>query len=200
MTPTFSLTLGLGWGAQTPPFENTGLQTIMVDTATGKPIIFNDFLASLAGAANSGTVFGPTLGFAPIKSTGRKYPYDPEWTDFEPRLSFAWNPSSTWPGILGNRKTVIRAGYGRYHDRLNGVGLVMTPALGIGFGNTVNCRQVKIGGICTSGSANASTPANAFRIGVDGSSVPLPSLTAISGSVIPGTNSPYEILDFRIDP
>jgi hypothetical protein len=92
---------------------------------------------------------------------------------------------------------VIRAGYGRYHDRLNGVGLVMTPALGIGFGNTVNCKKVKIGGIC---GGSASDPTNAFRIGVDGSTIPLPGLSPITGSVVPGTNSPYELLDFRIDP
>jgi hypothetical protein len=197
MTPTLSVTLGMGWGAQTPPYETSGLQTMLVDQATGKPIFFNDFLGSLASAAAAGTVFGPTLAFAPVKSLGRKYPYDAEWNDFEPRLSFAWNPSSFLPKFLGDRKTVVRGGYGRYHDRLNGVGLVMTPALGIGFGNTVNCKKVKIGGVC--GGA-ASDPTNAFRIGVDGSTVPLPTLAPITGSVIPGTNSPYEILDFRIDP
>ena len=208
MTPTFSLTLGLGWGAQTPPLENTGLQTIMVNTATGKPIIFNDFLASAAASAAAGTVYGPTVAFAPVKSLGMKYPYDAEWNDFEPRISFAWNPSSFMPSILGDRKTVLRAGYGRYHDRLNGVGLVMTPALGIGFGNTVNCKEVRTDGSCHTGSANASTPLNAFRIGVDGSSIPLPGLAPITGGQLipgsnagqPGANSPYEGLDFRIDP
>ena len=93
MTNTLTVTLGLGWGAQTPPFENSGLQTIMVDAATGKPIGYTDFLTQLAAAADQGNVFAPTLGFTPIKSLGRKYPYDPEWNDFEPRLSFAWNPS-----------------------------------------------------------------------------------------------------------
>jgi hypothetical protein len=201
LTPNFNLTIGLGWGAQTPPFENTGEQTIMVNTATGKPIIFNDFLATAAATAAGGSVYGPTLAFAPIKSLGMKYPYNPEWNDFEPRLSFAWNPSSFMRGLLGDRKTVVRAGYGRYHDRLNGVGLVMTPALGIGFGNTVNCKRVKIGGIC---GGSKSDPTNSFRIGVDGSTVPLPGLGTVTGALIPGTvpgaNSPYEILDFRIDP
>ncbi len=209
MTPTFTLTLGLGWGAQTPPFENTGLQTIMVNSATGKPIIFNDFLASAAASASAGTVYGPTLAFAPIKSLGRKYPYDAEWNDVEPRLSFAWNPSNFMQGILGNRKTVLRAGYGRYHDRLNGVGLVMTPALGIGFGNTVTCKKVaQTGGTFAGcGTFGKTDPNTAFRIGVDGSSIPLPGLVSITGSLIPGSNtgapganSPYELLDFRIDP
>src|SRR5262249_3446448 len=191
LTPSLTVTLGMGWGAQTPPYELTGLQTIMVDGVTKKPIIYNDFLNGLA----NGVV--PTLAYAPIKSLGRKYPYDPEWNDFEPRLSFAWNPSSFLKPIFGEKKTVIRGGYGRFHDRLNGVGLVMTPALGIGFGNTVNCRKVKIGGVC-GGAAN--DPTNAFRIGVDGSSIPLPTLGSITGNLIPGTNSPFEILDFRIDP
>ena len=208
-TNTLSLTLGLGWGAQTPPFENSGLQAMMIDTATGKPIIYTDFLTQLAAQAAQGNVFAPSLGFAPISSLGRKYPYDPEWNDFEPRISFAWNPAGFMKGILGDRKTVIRGGYGRFHDRLNGVGLVMTPALGIGFGNTVSCNQVKISGgpECTTGSANRTSPLNAFRIGVDGSSIPLPALSPITGAVIPGSNagfpgdnSPYEILDFRIDP
>src|SRR5215471_14797224 len=188
MTNTFSLTLGLGWGAQTPPFENSGLQTIMVDTATNKPIFFNDFLANLGAAANNGTVFAPTLGFVPIKSTGRKYPYDAEWNDFEPRISFAWNPSNFMQGILGDRKTVVRAGYGRYHDRLNGVGLVMTPALGIGCGNTVQCRRPQSTGVCDKGKTTA---ANAFRVGVDGSTLPLPSLVPITGSLIPGSNTGF---------
>lgn len=198
MTSTLSVTLGLGWGAQTPPFENSGLQTIMIDTTTGKPIIYNDFLASLGAAALQGNVFAPQLGFASIKSLGMKYPYNPEWNDFEPRISLAWNPSDFMKGILGDRKTVIRAGYGRFHDRLNGVGLVMTPALGVGFGNTVTCRRVTTTDTC--GTLGKTTAADAFRIGVDGSSIPLPPLASVTPPLIPGVNSPFEALDFRIDP
>lgn len=198
MTSTLSVTLGLGWGAQTPPFENSGLQTIMIDTTTGKPIVYNDFLASLGATAAQGNVFAPQLGFAPIKSLGMKYPYNPEWNDFEPRISLAWNPSDFMKGFLGDRKTVVRAGYGRFHDRLNGVGLVMTPALGVGFGNTVTCRRVTTtDGCATLGKTTAS---DAFRIGVDGSTIPLPSLATVTPPLIPGMNSPFEALDFRIDP
>jgi hypothetical protein len=201
MTPALTVTLGMGWGAQTPPYELSGRQTIMEDFATKKPIGYADFLNGLASAASAGQPFSPELAFVPVKSTGSKYPYNAEWNDFEPRLSFAWNPSSFLKSIFGDQKSVIRGGYGRYHDRLNGVGLVMTPALGIGFGDTVNCRRVKIGDVC--GGAK-SDPTNAFRIGVDGSSIPLPTLGSISGALVPGftadANSPYEILDFRIDP
>ena len=198
MTNTLTVTLGLGWGAQTPPFENSGLQTIMIDTTTGKPIVYNDFLAQLGAQAAQGKVFAPQIGFASIKSLGMKYPYNPEWNDFEPRISLAWNPSDFMKGILGDRKTVIRAGYGRFHDRLNGVGLVMTPALGVGFGNTVTCRRVTTTDTC--GTLGKTTAANAFRIGVDGSTIPLPSLASLTPPLIPGVNSPFEALDFRIDP
>src|SRR5262249_59340126 len=115
-------------------------------------------------------------------------------------LTMVWKPFLLCRRLPAEKKTVVRVVDGRYDDRLNGVGLVMTPALGIGFGTTVNCRQVKTTGACSTGSANRSNPNTAFRIGVDGSSIGLPSLAPITGSVIPGVNSPYEILDFRIDP
>jgi hypothetical protein len=205
--PSFTLTYGLGWGAQTPPFETTGRQTIMTDFATGEELRFGQYQANVILNAAQGKAFVPELAYVPIRSTKRKYPYDPEWNDVDPRLSFAWNPSfdqGILGSLMGNRKTVIRAGYGRYHDRLNGVGIVMIPALGVGFGNGVVCRRALAtgGGACGS---SKTTPADGFRIGVDGSSLNMPSLQPITGGVlVPGftanANSPYEIFDWRIDP
>jgi hypothetical protein len=204
LKPSFTFTYGLGWSVQMPPYESKGRQTIMIDTATGKPILLNNYFTQLSQAASQGKTFVPTLGFAPIRTTNRKYPYDPDYSNIEPRVSFAWNPSfgeSFLGRLLGERKSVIRGGYGRYHDRLNGVGIVMTPALGVGFGNTVNCRRVQISGAC--GTSNTD-PNTAFRIGVDGSTVALPNLTNVKPPIIPGSvtgaNSPLETLDFRIDP
>jgi hypothetical protein len=76
----------------------------------------------------------------------------------------------------------------------------MIPALGVGFGNNLRCAgpQVNAGVV----SCGTSTPSNAFRIGTDGTTVPIPSLASIpAGSpLIPGVNSKFETLDFRIDP
>jgi len=53
---------------------------------------------------------------------GRKYPFNPFYGEFRPRLAVAWNPSFS-DGVLGALfgpgKTVIRGGYSRIYGRLN---------------------------------------------------------------------------------
>ena len=205
--PSVTLTLGLNWGVQLPPYESSGEQTMVVDDATGKVIDFDQYIKTRETQALAGNLFNPQLDYVPIKQTGRKYPYDPDWTNFSPRVSFAWNPSYSsglLGDLLGNRKSVLRGGYSRVFDRINGVGIVMIPALGVGFGNNLRCagpHQTATGIAC-----GTSDPSNAFRFGTstgyDGTTVPIPSLATIpSGQpLIPGTNSPYETLDFRINP
>ena len=203
--PTLTLAYGIDWGVQTSPYETRGLQTTMVyGTNPHATVTYQNYMSQVEAAALKGQVFNPELGFAPIRTTGRKYPSDINWNDFAPRFSFAWNPHS---GFMGNGNTVIRGGYGRYFDRLNGVGLVMTPALGIGFGNGVSCKGVTMTGACMRGV----DPTNTWRIGptssgFDGENPPIPSLTTITPPVVPGAgivpdgNSPYQLFDFRIDP
>lgn len=206
--PSFTLTLGLNWGVQLPPYESSGEQTIVLDDATGKPIDFDNYIATRRSAALAGVLYNPQLDYAPIKQTGRKYPYDPDWTNFSPRVAIAWNPSYTsglLGSVFGNRKSVLRGGFSRVYDRINGVGIVMIPALGVGFGNNLRCAgpQLTAGGIACQKTTKAdSTPSNAFRIGTDGTKLPIPALASIpSGQpLIPGVNSAYETLDFRIDP
>ena len=204
LKPTLTLAYGLDWGIQTPPYETKGLQTIMVyGTDPHATVTYQNYMAQAQAAALQGQAFAPELGFAPIRTTGRKYPSDMDWHNFAPRFSIAWNPRSS-TGLLnhlfGDGKSVIRTGYGRYFDRLNGVGLVMTPALGIGFGNGVSCKGVDTTGACL----GKNGPSNAYRIGVDGNNPPIPSLGAITAPVVPGftadANSPYQSYDFRIDP
>jgi hypothetical protein len=155
----------------------------------------------------AGQIFNPQIDYVPIKQTGRTYPYDPDWTNFSPRVAVAWNPSfnsGLFGSVFGNRKTVVRGGYARVYDRINGVGIVMIPALGVGFGNNLQCKgpiNTGGGGVTCAGTGGAN-PGNGFRIGTDGAVVPMPALASIpSGSgLIPAVNSPFETLDFRIDP
>lgn len=203
LRPSLTLNIGVNWGVQLPPYEETGEQTMVVDDSTGKIVSFDDYEAQRKASALSGQIFNPQLDYVPIKQTGRKYPYDPDWTNFSPRVSVAWNPSFSsglLSTVLGNRKTVVRSGYGRVYDRVNGVGIVMIPALGVGFGNNLRCAGPHNTG--TAIACGSSTPSNGFRIGTDGTVVPMPALANIpSGQpLIPGTNSPFETLDFRIDP
>src|SRR5229473_2528249 len=203
LKPSLTLTLGVNWDVQLPPYEATGEQTMVVDDSTGKVIDFDNYITTRQTQALAGQIFNPQLDYVPIKQTGRKYPYDPDWTDFSPRVAFAWNPSYSnglLGNLFGNRKSVLRGGYARVYDRINGVGIVMIPALGVGFGNNLRCAGPQVNaGVVSCGTSN---PSNAFRIGTDGTTVPIPKLASIpSGSpLIPGTNSPFETLDFRINP
>lgn len=210
-TSSLTLTFGLTWGVQMPPYDPTGKTALMIDTSTGKLIDSQSYLNSKRTAALNGTVFNPQLGYVPIKSTGRKYPYDPDYSNFGPRLAAAWNPSFT-DGLLGtlagNRKSVIRAGWARAFDRINGVGIVLTPALGIGFGDVSVCRAPAAGGTVTPGIATGTCdqggdPSTNFRIGVDGNHITVPSLpsaASLNGVIIPGVNSVFENSDSRLDP
>src|SRR5262249_57886305 len=56
-------------------------------------------------------------------------------------FSIAWNPlyrSSFLGRIFGDRKTVIRGGYGISYDRINTVGSVIISMLGVGFAQTLS--------------------------------------------------------------
>ena len=64
---------------------------------------------------------------------GDKYPYDPFYGSFSPRVGVAWNPSFS-------KATVVRGGYGRIYGRLNGVDLVLVPLLGVGLIQPVQCQ------------------------------------------------------------
>ena len=94
-------------------------------------------------------------------------------------------PAFRWPGVpaydsgplgtlVGRNKTVIRGGYARIYGRLNGVDLMLVPLLGPGLLQAVSCVAPTIG---TCAGAGGATPANAYRIGVDGNIPPLPAAT-----------------------
>src|SRR2546421_303209 len=178
-TSSLTLTFGLTWGVQMPPYDPTGKTAMMIDVSTGKPIDSESYLKAKSVAALNGDVFNPTIGYVPIKATGRKYPYNPDYSNFGPRLATAWNPSFAdgfLGNLFGNKKSVVRAGWSRAFDRINGVGIVLTPALGIGFGDLSVCRAPDTAGVC----GNGGDPTSNFRIGVYGNHVTVPALPTLS--------------------
>ena len=203
LSPSLTLSLGLTYSVQLPPVEDQGKQTLMVDAATGKVLDAASYLAARKAAAEAGGVYNPTIGFLPVGKVGRKYPYDPDYNNLGPRLAAAWNPDfkEGWLArIFGSRKSVFRGGYSLSYDRLNGVGIVMIPILGVGYGQLFSCQAPDTAGKCNPG-GGLINPVNAFRIGVDGSSIPLPAVAPVTLPITPGIGTaPFEQLSFQIDP
>jgi hypothetical protein len=176
MKPTITLTYGLGWTLEMPPTEKHGKQVELVDQAN-QLISTEAYLRSRKEAALQGQVYNPLVGFTLVGNSenGRKYPYDPFYGSFSPRVAVAWNPHFGGDSILdkafGRDATVIRGGYGRIYGRLNGVDLVLVPLLGTGLIQPVQCFAPQRGANASCGAgSNINT---AFRIGVDGLTAPI---------------------------
>jgi hypothetical protein len=194
--PTLTLNYGLGWTLEMPPVEQNGKQMELVD-ANNKVISVEKYLQSRENAALSGDVYNPIVGFNLIGNTGRKYPYNPYYNSFSPRVSLAWSPhfSDNWLGdVFGQGQSVIRGGYNRIYGRLNGVDLVLVPLLGTGLIQPVQCigalnpaAAAIAGSPCAS--ASGANPANAFRIGTDGLTAPVPpAAPTLPQPLYPGVN------------
>ncbi len=202
MKPTFTLTYGLGWTLEMPPTEAEGKQIEFVDQA-GQPIDTMAYLNQREQAALKGQVYNPTVGYALVGNTagGLKYPYNPFYGSFSPRIAAAWSPhfGDNWMGsIFGRDNTVIRGGYGRIYGRLNGVDLVLVPLLGTGLIQPVQCTKALATGQCGPATATATT---AFRIGVDGTTAPLPAASAsLPQPLFPGINDVSAAAGEALDP
>src|SRR6516162_8412698 len=189
--PTFTLTYGLAYTLQLPPYEIDGKQVGLVDSA-GNPIAMTDYLAQKQKAALVGQVYGPTVGFATVRNmgSGLKYPFNTFYGGFSPRVAAAWNPkadSGILGNILGQDKTVIRGGYSRIYGRLNGVGLVLVPLLGTGLLQPISCIGASRTGQCLGN--GGVDPTTAFRIGADGMTAPLPPISqTLPQPYFPGVN------------
>lgn len=191
MRPAFTLTYGLSYTLEMPPYEINGKQVGLTDQS-GKPIVLTDFLTQKKNAALAGQVYNPTVGFATVRNMtpSRKYPFDPFYGGWSPRVAAAWNPSFD-KGLLGNvfgaGKTVVRGGYSRIYGRLNGVGLVLVPLLGTGLLQPVSCIGASRTGQCLGN--GGVDPTTAFRIGVDSMSAPLPAVSqTLPQPYVPGVS------------
>jgi hypothetical protein len=192
MKPTFTLTYGLGWTLEMPPVEQAGKQVELVDSSDS-PISTEGYLAARQRAALQGLNYNPEIGYALVGNvgSGQKYPYNPFYGEFSPRLAAAWSPrfdGNSFAGkIFGHEDTVIRGGYGRIFGRLNGVDLVLVPLLGPGLLQPVQCRTGLSNGTC--GATGANTAGNAFRIGIDGATAPIQQAAAmLPQPYFPGVN------------
>lgn len=205
MTSDLTAVLGLEWGTQFPYSVTDGKIPILVNAATGNPINASTYLSQreisleqqgvsvVGGQVNA---FNPLIGITPtnfIPSGGILKPGQGmigAYHDFGPRVSFAWNVPFRNRIFGHNKETVIRGGYSIVYDRLTGSSAIFPSFLGGGFSDTFSCGGPVINGTCSN---TGTTPATAFRIGVDGNSLPIPAVTAAPIPLVPsGTQaSPY---------
>jgi hypothetical protein len=206
--PRLTINYGLNWGVDVPAQEATGKQIIAVLAGTGQILDPSAYLQQRQQAALNGQVYNPLVGMEPIKSAHRDYPYDIVYKDFAPRIAVAWNPKfdgGVMGWLFGNGKTVFRGGYARLYDRLNGVQKVINPLQALGFGQTLTCLGPSSSGQCR-GSSGVD-PTTAFRVGIDGSTIPIPALSATApvplipgNSSAVGANQPFTSTTYNIDP
>jgi hypothetical protein len=187
--PSVTITYGMSYQLEMPPHEANGKQVMMV-YQDGSPVDAASFMAQRLKAALAGSVYNPVLGYETVNNVGssRKYPYDPFYGGFSPRISVAWSPKYG-DGILGklfgNGQTVLRAGYGRLFGRLNGVNQLLVPMLPPGLLQATSCAGPSRTGQCTGN--NGVDPSTVFRIGPDGLVAPLPSASpTLPQPYIPG--------------
>jgi hypothetical protein len=202
---TLTLTYGLGYGWQTPPSELHGQQTFEINDSTGQILTAAGYIQAKDQAALNGQTFNPTIGYLPIKSSGRSAIWNTDYGDVSPRLAVAWNPSYTdgkRGKLFGQGKTVVRAGFGIYYDRINNVQSVEIPQLGVGFAETLvlptpPCSLNGVVSGCNAALGQSNIGASGFRVGVDGA-LPVPAFPAVSSPIVPALGG--ENLSFAVDP
>lgn len=206
LSQSFTLTYGLAYGWQTTPHELNQQQTLIANHDAGDAIINAfDYINAKQKAAQSGDVFNPTLSYIPIKNSGRSDVFAVDYGNWAPRASAAWNPGfheGLLSRVFGNRKTVVRGGYGIAYDRVNTVQSVIIPMLGVGFAQTINVKTPLCSASGTPGQSCGvdTTPGGSvFRVGIDGQ-IPTPAApSALSSPIVPAQGL-SEILSFQNDP
>lgn len=113
MRNDFTMTYGLRYQYYSVPYETNGLEAI-------PSLNLADFYAPRAAQGPLGGFDLPLLSYT-LGGKANDGPglYKPDWKDFAPRLAFAYNPSADngfFGHLLGNHKTVLRAGAGVVFD------------------------------------------------------------------------------------
>jgi hypothetical protein len=105
---------GMRYQYYSVPYEMNGLEALSNQG-------FNQFFLPRVQAGQQGSTapFLPVSFYLSGKANNEPGYYQPDWHDFAPRLGVAYNPSFTdgfLGKLLGDRKTVIRAGAGIVYD------------------------------------------------------------------------------------
>jgi hypothetical protein len=215
MRSTLTLTYGVSYGWQRPPSERLNRQSIQVDGQTLTAQTAREFLATKQAIAREGGIYNPSIAYLPVKNAGRSV-FDTDWNNIAPRVAVSWNPAgggSLFGKLLGERKTVVRAGYSLVYDRQNTIQSVVIPTLGVAYAQTLNvtaplCNASGAAGTgCNAAVGNTNQALSGFRVGVDGR-IPLPVVPTLSVPVSPfwGRNANGsltlfpEVVSFQVDP
>lgn len=198
---TANVKLQVGGSSQTVEVEASGIQLQTLNSTIGMtispaainalPTLGRDattFATLQPGVSPEGSVGGTVVDQTMVLLDGGNNSNDMDGSMNVYTSSFAGDPT----GIVGSAAsgegmTVIRGGYGRIYGRLNGVDLVLTPLLGTGLIQPVQCRLALSNGAC---GPTTPTDSTAFRIGVDGDTAPLPAASAtLPQPLYPGYNN-----------
>ncbi len=117
---SLTLTFGVRWHYYPPPYEVNGFQAANdVDFQTLYDVRVRNAAGGISSASSEPFLRYDLIG----KANDKRGYYEPDWNNFAPRLSFAWNPSfrdGFWGKLFGDRKTVIRGGGSLVYDRVAG--------------------------------------------------------------------------------
>ena len=154
----------------------------MVVYSDGSEFTAESYLAQRAAAALQGQVYNPILGFDTIRNVKGIRSIHSILFMVESALcpAAAWSPkidSGPLSKLFPSGRSVVRVGYGRTYNRINGINQVQVPLQGIGIGQAVTCMGASSSGQCL-GSGGVD-PTNAFRIGTDGLTAPLPGVPQV---------------------
>ncbi|HKF58653.1 MAG TPA: carboxypeptidase-like regulatory domain-containing protein, partial [Blastocatellia bacterium] len=145
--PNLTLNLGLRYSLQLPRTEKNNLQGVfMPELAKSFPL--SQPITLITGQVVTSALVPP---FAYAGRGGRSQYLTPiEWTDFEPRLAFAWSPK-----LFDRQNTfLIRGGYALSHAPLTGNNRLPNPD----FGATTNVTTT------ATGSSGTVDPTSALRL------------------------------------
>jgi hypothetical protein len=196
---SLTITYGLSYGVQFAPTELNGKQVLQVFANSGQPLSnLNAYFQQRNAALGNGQYFASgtfdaagnltdnTWGFSPIRHVpGRGSSGTTNWNNLGPRVAVAWQvPYNN--RIFGNGQTVIRGGYSILWNRTNGVAEALIPLLGDGLASAQLCNGPTFNGTTTATCSGAkTTELTGFRLGVDGSTAPIPGVTNAPIPLIP---------------